>query len=196
MTDLELIDLLASRLEAGLVLRGWDLAGYVVVQKPQMTQEAPPVEPTVFFQKLFDQPRGWAGAFDRYNETDGDFDHTEEQLVDTTFQISAFVPQDVTNVTMPTASDVVNFLKMYIQSRHTIALWQQSNVGQMRVSDVRNQTFEDDKTLFEFNPNFDLVLQHNSSITLKTPRVDFVVGTPSPIPGDSTKGVFHVRDEV
>jgi len=69
------------------------------------------------------------------------------------------------------------------------------NHQRLRVTDVRNPFFEDDKTRFEANPNFDITLTHASPITLTVPPVDRIEGAPSPIPGDDTRGVFLVPEE-
>lgn len=191
MLDNALIDLVASQLESASTAAGWN---YVVLQKDQPSQEGIPTAPTIFFEKLFDHQYGFPIVNDEYQATPNNFSQTETQVEETTFQISALVPQDPTDLTLPTASDVVKYLKRYIQSRKSIAIFWTHQVGMLRVTEVRNPYFVDDRDRFEATPSFDFVVIHSNTITSTIPAVDKIVGAVSPIPGDNTVGVFVVLD--
>jgi hypothetical protein len=189
MLDNALIAILATQLEAASSTAGW---GYLVAQKNQPSQEGVPTAPTIFFEKLFDHEYGYPMRTDTYQPTPDNYAHVETQVVETTFQISALVPQDPTDLTIPTASDVVGYMKLFIQNSITLAAFVSSQVSMLRVSEIRNPYAIDDKDRFEASPSFDLVLQHNRTITLSVPAAVKVVGQPSPAPGDNNAGTFPV----
>src|ERR1700676_1394800 len=94
MLDNDLINLVATQLEAASAAAGWN---YIVLQKDQPTQQGIPTAPTVFFEKLFDNNHGWPMDSNVYQPVPNNFLETETQMVNTTFQISALVIQDPTN---------------------------------------------------------------------------------------------------
>jgi hypothetical protein len=191
MLDNALINLVATQLEAASAAAGWN---YIVLQKAPPSRQGIPSAPTIFFEKLFHRNYGWATVTKEFQPTPNYFSHTETQNIETTFQISALVPQDPTDLTIPTASDVVQYMKMFLQSAQTVSLWSNQNVNMLRVTDIRNPYFEDDKHRFEANPNFDFVVTHSQAIVLQVPVVSAINGTPSVIPGDLSQGVFEVPD--
>jgi hypothetical protein len=162
MLDNQLINLLATQLEAASAAAGWN---YIVVQKDQPTQQGIPTAPTIFFEKLFDNQHGWPMDSYAYQSASNNFTETETQMVNTTFQISALVIQDPTNLSLPTASDVANFMQQYLSARWSINAFMEQDVGMLRVTSVRNPAFNDDRTLYEFNPNFDIVLTHSRTVS-------------------------------
>jgi hypothetical protein len=188
MLDNALIDLFATQLEAASAQAGWN---YVVLQKDQPTQEGIPTAPTIFFEKLFDHAYGWPEVtYDQYDPATNTFVQTESQWTETTFQVSALVPQDPTNLSLPTAADVVNYMKLFINSRRTIATLIGQGVSSLRVGEIRNPYFRDERHLFEANANFDVVLQHKRTITFSVGATNVVVG--KTVVGISGAGVFPV----
>lgn len=199
MTDLELIKLIAGSLEAASALAttsvGWPGGPYKVVQKNPPVQEGTAYAPTIYFEKLFDNAYGWPEVNYSHNDpvppnTHGTFTTREDQWTETTIQVSALVLQDVTNLSLPTASDVVNYMKLYMNSRQTIAAYQAVGVGVLRVSQIRNPYFEDDRAGFEASPSFDIVLQHKRSISFTVDGTDIVV--PEKVDGFNPIGTFPI----
>jgi hypothetical protein len=167
MLDNDLINLLATSLEAATKAGAWlDATGafYGVSQKDQPTQQGIPTVPQVFFEKLFDIPYGYPQLSYSYDSVNNVMTETETQLVETTFQISAFVIQDPTDLTIPTASDVANFIRSYITSRFNLRGWKAQNVNVLRVTRVTNPYIEDDRHRNEAAPSFDLVMTHQRTI--------------------------------
>lgn len=201
MTDNELINLLAGRLEsasaAATASLDWPGGPYSVVQKNPSVQEGTATAPTIYFEKLFDQAYGWPEVSYEHVAAvppaeQGTFTQTEQQWVETTFQVSALVIQDPNNLSLPTASDVVNYMKQYINARQTIALFKQQGVSVLRVQQIRNPYFEDDRAGFEANPNFDVVLQHKRSISFTVAATNIVRG--QVIEGFTDNGIYPVPD--
>jgi len=179
MKDNDLIAFFSGQLEAAVAKAGWS---YTVLQNNQPTQEGVPTDPFVAFDKLFDKQYGWAESSYLLNAISPpgaalpDFANTERQWVETTFQVTVLAPQDVTDTTKPTASDIAHYLKLYLNARRTIAVFIAAGAAILRVTDIRNPKFKDDRDLFEMNPNFDVVLQHRRVIDFSVPGSDTVIG--------------------
>lgn len=190
MNDNALINVLATQLEAASASAGWN---YPVIQKNQPTQEGIPTAPTIFFEKLFDDEYGFPMvSYPTYNQPTNTFTQQEDQWTETHFQVSALVIQDVNNLSLPTASDVVNYLKQYINSRACLAQLKAAGVGILRVTSVRNPYFKDDREIYEANPNFDVVLQHKRTLLASVGASNKVVG--ATVAGIQGQGVFPVID--
>lgn len=191
MNDNDLIDAISTKIEAATANSGW---GYTVLQKDQPTQQGVPTAPTVFLQKLFDEHFGPQSSKSIYNSAAKIFDDFEVQIVVTHFQVSAIVGQDPENLSIPTASDVVNQVKLYLQHRSTIAELRQLGLKLIQVRKINNVPFTDDKDRFEFHPSFDVEIQHEREVNRSTPAATSAVGKVSPISGDNHVGVFPVPD--
>jgi hypothetical protein len=178
MTDAQLIFLLAEQMDAAVEAGGWD---YPVIQKNQPTQEGIPVNPAVFFEKLFDHPYGYTSHELDYNNDMASFSETTTQVYETTFQISALVIQNPSDLTLPTASDVVNYVKMFIATPTIRQIFMAQNVGLLRVTQVRNPYFEDDRHRMEAHPSFDIVLTYNKDIEMQIPGTNIIDGDIYPV---------------
>jgi hypothetical protein len=180
MKDNDLIALFSSQLEAALAMAGWS---YTVIQSQQPTQQGMPSAPFVFFEKLFDHEYGWpmsSGYTLNSVAPPGmalpDFQQAEKQWVESTFQVSAMVIQDPVDLSIPTPSDVCHYLKQYLNARQTIYAFSRAGAPILRITDIRNPKFTDDRMLIEANPNFDVVLQHLRIMDFSVPGSDIVVG--------------------
>ena len=187
MKDNDLINLVAGQLESASVAAGWN---YIVIQKNEPTQQGVPTAASIFFEKLFDKPYGHPSHSLAINDDIQSFTSTEEQWYETHFQVSTLVTQDPENLSLPTASDVANYLKMYIASRQSRSVFMAENVGTLRVTEVRNPYFENDKHRMEAHPSFDIVFTHIRDIEFQVPGTNIVEGTV--IEGIDSVGVFPV----
>ncbi|ABL96844.1 hypothetical protein BcepF1.113 [Burkholderia phage BcepF1] len=169
MTDLELIDTVVPYIEAAIASQGWP---FLVVQKDQPTQQGVPSIGTVFFELLFNIEYGSPATENQYNAASNQFDEIETQLVITTIQISALIPQDPKNIDQPTANDVLQYVKRYVASRNIARELVKKKVNIYRVSEVRAQWFEDDNHQFSNHPNFDLEVTHSGKVTFSVAAVD------------------------
>ena len=169
MLDNELIKLFLPIIQNGLAAEFPDV---VIKQAYQPTQQGINTVPTVYFYKIGDKRYGTHEITDVWNEGDEEEVHTESQQYETTFQISALVLQDVNNTNSYTASDLVNRVSYIMQSDATLAtLWAQ-NVGILRVTDVLNPYFMDDRDQFEASPSFTFTLTHLQTISNIVPVVE------------------------
>src|ERR1700741_392913 len=172
--DIDLMDVLATKLESARNLAGW---GYMkVIQTSGPTQQGIPTVPTIMFQKLFDDPRGWPKDTNVYDQPTDSFINKSLQEYQTTFQISALVIQQPEDTTLPTASDVVNYLYNILHSRLTVSEWMKLGINIMRAPNIGNSYFEDDRARFEARPSFDIILTHSREVAQSTPAVHVVEG--------------------
>lgn len=168
-----------------------------VVQSYQPTFQGTPTQPTLFIYKIGDQRVGFPEKKSKWivqnqdigTETEnpittesgaliqadgsgqGVMQHWEVQRYLTTFQISALATQDPSTPMQLTASDLVNYAVSVMQSDTFIAAIEAQGVGVLRISDVRNPYFIDDRGQFEASPSFDAVLAHNQVIVSQTPII-------------------------
>jgi hypothetical protein len=96
---------------------------------------------------------------------------TSTQQYVTTFQGSALATQDPSNTNQLTASDIANLACYVLQNPSTIATLEAQGIGILKVSDVRNPYFSDDRQRYEASPNFDFQLTHKQIVTTVIPVV-------------------------
>lgn len=185
MTDNELLELLVTTMMAAVTWAGWTYtppggtvaAPYPVIQKQQPTQEGITYSPAVFFEKLFDVPFGFAKVKNSYNSGTGVMTQMELQPTETTIQISSLVIQHPNDLSVPTASDVVNSMRAYLTSRVNLANWKTQGVSVLRVRRVENPYFEDDRHRNEATPSFDLVMTYKRAISQTVNSASTMSGT-------------------
>jgi hypothetical protein len=161
MTDNQLIQLFLPIIQGGLVNDGYtDVA---VKQFNQPTQQGANSGPTVYFSKIGDRRYGFLRRNSTWQPLISQMTHVEEQSYETTFQIMALVRQNPSNISLPTASDLVNEVAAIMQSDNTLQILNNSDVGILRVMDIRNPYFTDDQDIFEASPSFDFTLVHGQT---------------------------------
>lgn len=172
MTDNELIRLFLPIIKAGLVDDGF--TNVTVVQSYQPTQQGANSGPTIYFYKLGDHRYGWRRATDEWDEENSRMVHTEIQFYETSFQVSSLVTQRPQVPLSYTASDLVNEVAAILQSDKTIVTLNNSDVGILRVTEVRNPYFTDDRDQYEASPSFDFVLTHKQTRVSYSPVIESV----------------------
>lgn len=125
----------------------------------------------VYFVKIGDHRYGHTQRKDVFDVDEETFTHTELQVYESTYQLSAWVPQDPTNTSQLTESDILNEVSCIIQTDTVMAAFRTAGVGILRVTDIRNPYIVDDRDRFEAVPSFDVVLTHNRSIVTTNPAV-------------------------
>lgn len=169
----------------------------ITKQSYQPTRQGANTAPTCYLNKVSDQRIGSAHWNDTWQSGDlatendlfittesgetigidgnvgtvGSMIHTETQQYLTTFQLSSLAAQDPENVDSLTASDILNYASAVLQSMNFIAYMQTQGVGIIKVKDIRNPYFIDDRNRFEANPSFDFVLSHKQVIITTTPII-------------------------
>ncbi len=167
MLDNPLIILLLSTINAQLAAAG--IADTPIVQADQPTQQGVFTSPAGYLHKLGDVRRGSPQRSDIWDPMAETEVHTESQVYETTFQISTLAIQTPGNLTQKTASDIANALAYILQSETTIETLNAQGVGMLKISDVRNPYFKDDRDRFEASPNLDFTVCHNQTIITTAP---------------------------
>src|SRR6185437_7605808 len=160
MTDNELIKVFWPILKTGLINAGY--TDVISKQAYQPTQQGTDTPPTVYFYKVGDKRYGFLRRDSIWNTVDSVMEHIEEQWYETVFQMSALVIQKPSNPSY-TASDLVNEAAAILQSDSAREQLLLKEVGILRVTDVRNPYFTDDRDRFEASPSFDFILTHKQT---------------------------------
>lgn len=161
--------------------------GVPVVQNYQPTAEGVSSGPFAYITIISRRRYGSPGRKDLWippvDPDPGKETHTETQILETTFQIGALVPQTPpsSDITSPTALDIVTLLSAIMQSTATIAILQENDIGILRVTDIRNPKFLDDKERWEAAPSFDFTLAHKLIVTTEIDVLESEVLTIIPI---------------
>lgn len=148
---------------------GAGLPDMPIAQAFQPTQQGVSSAPTAYLHKVGDHRLGSPYRGDVYDPVKKVMVHTELQQYETTFQMNALSTQDPANVQQLTASDLLNLIAAILQSTATIQILNANGLGILRVTDVRNPAFTDDRDRNEYAPSFDFVIQHKQIVT--TPGV-------------------------
>jgi hypothetical protein len=172
MQDNALIQAFLPIISAGLASQGY--LNIPIVQAYQPTQQGINSSATIYFYKVNDYRYGYVKREDNWDSNTSTMIHTETQLYETIFQINALVIQDPINISY-TASDLINVIAAIMQSENTLTLLQQQDIQILRITDVRNPYFSDDKDRFEASPSFDFTLLHKQIITTNDNVIQTVV---------------------
>lgn len=170
MLDNEIIAALIATVYAEATTAGLP-ATLVVKQANQPTQQGAPTAPAVFISKISHKRYGWGGVQNRFDATLSQQVQETNQYYETLYQFSALVTQDPADVTALTASDVLDAVAGIFNGDTGRAALRAAGMGVLRVTDVRNPYFIDDKGHFAASPSFDLVVTHRS---VKVSAVDAV----------------------
>lgn len=178
MTDVDLIDMLATRIEEGLATYSRaDLSAVPVQKKYQPTQQGIPTGDQIWFNLLFSVPFGWSmrkSEFvnDESQFVNGKFKDIEDQIYATRFQISGLFPEVPGDPEKPTANDVLTYLARFITHKANLRDWFKKHQASVyRIDMNNNEKFYDDMSQFESFPSFDLVILHRNAISIDTPAV-------------------------
>ena len=158
MTDNELIRLFLPIIQDGLLEGGYNNVD--TKQANQPTQQGINTQPTVYFFKVSDHRYGFLRRGDVWDSQANQMVHTELQMYETVFQVSALVAQNPKTPNKYTASDLVNEVAAIMQSDKTREKLWLRGVGILRVIEITNPYFSDDRDQFEASPSFTFTLTY------------------------------------
>lgn len=159
-TDNSLIQIFLPIINDALVADGY--TGVTVMQSNQPTQQGIPTAPTIYFFKVASKRYGYLGRLDEWDSDTEDMIHIENQFYESTWQVSALVLQNPATPNQYTASDLVDEVSSIMQSDSTRDILNESGIGVLRVQDLVNPYFVDDRDNFEASPSFDFVLTYEN----------------------------------
>ena len=173
LTDNSLIQLFLPIITNQLTIDGFTTT--IVKQSDQPTMQGINTNPTVYFFKVGDKRYGFLGRYDKWNSISSQMVHHESQYIESTWQMAALVLQNPSDLTIPTASDLINEVSSIMQSDSTRDILNVSGVGILRITDIRNPYFQDDRDNFEASPSFDMTFVYENIRTNIDPIItDFV----------------------
>ncbi len=162
MRDNELIQVFLPIINDGLTAQGF--TDVTVRQSYQPTQQGASSGPSVYFYKLYDRRYGFLKRENIFNADDHVMEHIETQFYETTFQVAAWSIQDPSDIDSVTASDLANIVAGIMQSDSARLTLADNDIGILRVTDVTNPYFVDDKGRNEASPSFDFTLTHRQVV--------------------------------
>jgi hypothetical protein len=169
MTDNQMIQLFLPIIQAGLLADGF--TNVTVKQSNQPTQQGVNSNPVVYFFKVASKRYGYLGRYAKWDSVNNVMVHTETQYYETTFQVSALVRQFPTTPNQYTASDLINEVASIMQSDNTLGILNDSGVGILRVQELVNPYFVDDRDNFEASPSFDFTLVSQANRVNNIPKI-------------------------
>lgn len=173
MTDNQFIQLFLPIIQAGLLADGF--TGVDVKQNNQPTAQGANTIPTIYFFKVNTVRFGFLGRRDVWDDGIDTMIHTESQYYETTFQVCAWVRQNPKTPNQYTASDLVNEVASILQSDNTLSTLNDSGIGILRIRDLTNPYFVDDRDQFEASPSFDFILTSQATRVSTTPVVQLPI---------------------
>lgn len=147
------------------------ISGTPIKQAFQPTMQGVNTCPTAYMHKVSDKRLGFVNRSDVWDNVKSVMVHTELQQYETTFQISALATQDPQKPCAYTASDILNLISAILQSSVTVQVLEAQGVGILRVMEVRNPYFLDDRQQNEASPSFDFTLTHKQIIISEVPII-------------------------
>jgi len=162
MTDNDVKILIRTQLLAGLIRRGHTAVQVLASNQPRHQGRVD--GPVVYFFPVSDHRYGWQHRKQVYDSQSGDITVTETQYMESVFQVMALYPQDPSNISLPTAKDLINDAAMTVNSLTFTEAMRAGGVGVQRVTDIRNPYFQNDRDQSEASPSFDFTVSYKRVI--------------------------------
>jgi hypothetical protein len=141
-------------------------------QSYQPTQQGVPDGPVYLLQRLFDKRYGYLRRDDQWDAGTSTMIHTETQVMESTFQVDALWTQDPNVPLQLTAGDLVRRISSIMQSDATRAALKAAGVAVLRVQEIRNPKFQNDRDQFQASPSFDFTVQWTEITITTSPAVE------------------------
>lgn len=170
MTDNELASLIRTVLLGNLAEQGHSDVQVLASNQPQ--NEGRVNGPAIYFSLIGNPRFGWQGRTRVWNPDTNVFDYEEHQWYLSTFQFEAFAPQNPSDLSMPTAGDLLSLAAMILNSMNAVRAFRAQQVGVQRITQQRHPYFVNDRSQFEAVPSFDFTVSHKRSIIQQTPAID------------------------
>lgn len=148
-----------------------------IKQNYQPTQQGSPSGPAVFLHKIADKLYGFPERLDRWNANTASMDHTENQLLETTYQVNATAIQIPSNTTQLTSGDYLRIAARILGSDAAVKTLKDNGISVRRIMALRVTTFTDEKGQYEAEPSFDFTVGHLETETTTVTSTDVVVET-------------------
>lgn len=172
MSEADIWKLIIAVLRAGLDAQGFPLIK--IKQSFQPIKHGSSNDDVVYLFKVTSRQYGFQNNKKVYNAGNANFDVVENKIMEPTFQLTAQIVRDITDEDQLTSYDIADKCASIMQSSKTIKELKKSDVGILRVTDVRNPYALDDKDQFNQDPSFDFVLTYTQGLISTEPAADAV----------------------
>lgn len=177
MNDSQLINIISTALEAGLLAQGY--AEPDVAQSFQPRQQGSPSGETWFIHKVGNIKKyGHPQKTHKLNQETGLIDLTEKRVLDRTYQITALKKMDAEEMTLTekTAEDMAEEAAAIMQSQSFVSALRLEGVRMLRITEVRTLSFTDQYDENDISPNFDFAITYDKQLASTVqPIVDYTV---------------------
>ncbi len=195
-TDNTLFALIADTLDAAAALADWN---YLTVSRDQPSPQGAVTAGTIYLERQFDDRYGWPATTNTYvpptpntpPNPQGTYTKTSKQWIEAHFQVSAMVIQNPSDLTIPTALDVVRYVAQYLNAPTIVKQLTRTNgISLLKVGIVRNPWDKDDRDIFEATPSFDLIVQYQAEIVFTVPATN--IALPGVVEGIKGSGTLPI----
>lgn len=170
MTEADVWRALITTLRTGLDDQGQ--AGVAIKQAFQPRKQGVNTQNTVYLFKITSRRIGHQGRRFDYNAGNNNFDGTENYWLEATFQLTALIERDIQDSSSLTAYDIADLCAGILQTENARKQLIQSDIGILRIGEVRNPYSIDDRDQFDQDSSFDFVLTYNQTIASTVPVAD------------------------
>jgi len=160
-TDNSIIKIFLPILNSALVADGF--TNVVVQQSSQPTLQGINTKASIYFFKVGSKRYGFLGRNDRWNADDEEMEHVEKQYYESTWQLMSLVLQNPSTANQYTASDLVDESASIMQSDKTRDILNNNGIGILRIQNISNPYFVDDRDNFEASPALEFTLVYLNS---------------------------------
>lgn len=172
MNDNARYTILFNIIRDGLAMRG--IEGVDLAQAYQPTQQGMPTENSVTLHALPLVPLGHLRRDSIWDADELIMRDVELQTWQATYQVNAFVTVNPGDVNGMTALDLLRNVWYVMQSSATIARLRGDGLAILRVNDLRNAPFVDDRGRYEYSPSFDFTITFDEEYTTEANAVESV----------------------
>lgn len=165
MTDNQIYAILFPFIRQMLPIYG--VRGCEVVQGFQQQKQGPATAPSVVIHKIADKRYGFPHRTDEWVEYWAEMVRTETIQMESTFQVNGL---GVVNGS--TTMDIVGTVASILQSDAFLEVLRAAGMGVLRITDIRQTYFHDDRDQYAADPSFDFVLTHKHVYVSTANRID------------------------
>ncbi len=163
MLDNELTFEIIDKLEKELVNLGLDYIDISTTYQP--TKQSVNKKATIFIYKMSAPQRGSSRKQKGENKV-------QTMLNRAVFQFSVLAPQNSSDLTILTASDILNYTLSIFQNGEVVKQFHEKKITIEKTTSIKDNMITNSEGMNENAPMFDLTVQYQHEIASKVPLVD------------------------
>ncbi len=161
MTEIELYTHVRAWLLPQMLLRAPELVGKLKVRLNQQPQQTARTNgPEVLFFQVMSARYGYPTRFERWNATTEEMETVQRSNWETTLQFNALYPHLPGDLDSLTPADMLAIASDAFQMDAFQTGLKALNAGVLRITDITNTPFRNDRDQPEFSPSFTVTITH------------------------------------